>query len=139
MRWSVRKLFNGVGDCGHMCLEVVLSKLGPKLLCHSPGLFHSFQPRAHSSGQGTVALDSTREGQPCDFNQAKTPVSELFCIFPFRGNTFLQTYFILSGISQQMLRPDFEMKSMFLFHVTISWTGITCMEGGWLRWNVYEG
>lgn len=81
MRWSVRKLFNGVGDCGHMCLEVVLSKLGPKLLCHSPGLFHSFQPRAHSSGQGTVALDSTREGQPCDFNQAKTPVSELFCIF----------------------------------------------------------
>lgn len=50
--------------------------------------------------------------------------------FPFRGNTFLQTYFILSGISQQMLRPDFEMKSMFLFHVTISWTGITCVEGG---------
>ena len=89
MRWSVRKLFNGVGDCGHMCLEVVLSKLGPKLLCHSPGLFHSFQPRAHSSGQGTVALDSTREVQPCDFNQAKTPVSELFCIF----FPFVETHF----------------------------------------------
>ena len=63
MGWSVKKLFNGVGDCGHMCFEVVLSKLGPKLLCHNPGLFHSFQPRAVVKGFGIATAAACEQNR----------------------------------------------------------------------------
>ena len=49
-----------------------------------PRTFPSIPPRTHFSGQATVALDSTRDGQPGDFTQARTRGPEVFCIgFPF--------------------------------------------------------
>ena len=73
-----------------------------------------------------MALDPTRDGQPGDFTQARTRGPEVFCI----GFPFVEIRLCRHGAACQVahgrgltLRPDFEMKSVFLFQVTTTTCG----------------
>ena len=121
---------------GHMLSS--LTWAGCYSHCHWPELFHSSQPRTHFSDQGTVALDSTRDGQPCDFNQDTNHVTELFCIV----FTFVEIYFfrhssscLVSHGRCSALTLRWRVCSYFM--TLLQWHGPHA-ECCWFRWNIYE-
>ena len=75
-----------------------------------------------------MALDSTRDGQPGDFTQARTRGPEVFCIgFPFLEIRLVDMAQRVRWLTAE-LRPDFVMKSVFLFQVTTARSGERLVE-----------